>query len=264
MGQNISRRDILWQGLGLTALAAGFSGAAMTPAPAEEKEKRIDPIDLHAVFVMDTSGSVTSGERDIMAKGISDAIMSKDVQSRFKDHLYYAITFIFFADKAEYSKTFIIKSPADAQKMIDEVIWDPIKNEARATPSVGSGTHMKQGLLAAAKLFHIEEQELGINSDSRSVIVLADDPPDDKEEEIRALTLALGTQYRATVFGIPISAENATVANYFNKNIKTPPGLKYRDSMGFQVALRAGLSRPATKKEQVKPVVEFALSKMGF
>lgn len=260
MSDKLSRRGLL-AGAASAMLLSAFPASAK---PAGTSRPKIEPVDLHAVFLIDLSGSVDTDERKIMFKGLYDAFTSQEMLTgHFDKGAYYAISFIFYAQSAAYTKTYLVKNPADAVAMAREALWDTDKNEPVAVPIVGTSTHIVPALSKTAELFH-REAEMGITATQRAVIVLSDDSPDDGLEVIQNSTALLSMNYGATIHGIPVGGLGFAVADYFNQNIRTPAGLKYRAPDGFTQVLREGLSMPASTTDQVRPLVAAALNLSGF
>ncbi len=131
-------------------------------APQTETAKEITLIDKHAVFILDISKSVDALERENMMKGYALGLTSDEAMLHFDGSTSYALSVIFFAERASLPRTFFINNQEDVFKMVQEVFYDFEKDRNRGVPvnlgnttDIGSALQMTNNLFLNEKKFRL-------------------------------------------------------------------------------------------------------------
>lgn len=251
---------------GIALLSSFHSSSAM----AEDIPKEPLPVDLHTVFVMDVSGSVDQDELVLMMKGLHDAIVHPDtLKGYFDTDSTRAITFMYFADSAQNTKTYVVNNMASATEMAREALYDPQTGSLGQIPNVGDGTNIIPALEMVKKLFANEADVSNVSSQYKSVVVMGDDPSAESNAQIRALSTDLSKSHGATVSGIAIGQNYATF-NFYSQYIKTPKNIEYNSVEVYNgkkypslLPVREGLTFQADDYSKVMKVTVNALEVAG-
>lgn len=226
----------------------------------------VEHVDLHTIFVLDVSSSVSSKEKSVMMEGIHNALTSDEVGMHFSRGLKRAITFVYFADTADSTQTYIASNQREAIDVAEQVVWNPLLGRpAQNFDSVGKNTQMLSAFHLVSDIFGSEHLN-GVSSAAKTVVVMADDPSQGSNADIRAQSDALTTLYGASVFCAPITnaGYDAPVTNFFMEHVVTPSGALRYDQYGFAAAVKAGIVRPVREPSDAAKVVAAALNLNGY
>ncbi len=226
-------------------------------------------VDRHTILVIDVSGSIDQNERNLIMEGYGRALMSEEVQSQFRSGLDYALSIVFFADRAFHAETQIIRSPEQAAAFANRFFYDFNEGKPRgAIGGVGSGTNIASPLNIAHDLFRAE-QNYGFNALTRTVVIAGDGTSDvGSESDIAGKVQDLAQNLGATVFSIPIVtpqeagapfASPGSTRDYFARALTTPSGIKQQQHAGFSTPVLPGKSYPAAGFEGIGQAVAHAM-----
>lgn len=226
-------------------------------AQAEER-KDLSYVDMHAVFIVDWSGSMDELEKTLVLKGFSESLLCDESRKNFDSGLHYALSLIFYADKTTHVATHIVHNSREARDFVHRNLWDLEENKPRLPrEAIGSGTNTHFALEKAARLFG---EEQGFRSLAKTIIIGGDD------DSIAlagagANTIFLAQAYGATVYGLPVTISEQSPQNmrFFERYLATPPGLEHKDESGMKRPVKAGFARPASAPSDVNAVVGEAL-----
>lgn len=223
-------------------------------------------VDMHTVFLLDFSSSVTFEERSTMLSGIYSALLSGEAKVHFSRGLSRAFTVVYFADTAAATQTHIVNNHEEAMQMAKSLLWNPLLEiPAQDFAGVGSNTNMLAGLTQVADIFE-NERSYGVVSASKSVVAMADDPSQGDHAKIRSLSNMITAVYGATFFCGPVTQQGkkAAVTSFLTEQVQTPEGSIHVDSYGFASAVRPGRTRVVASSGDATKVVAEALNLMGY
>jgi hypothetical protein len=252
--------------LATSLFASAVSGIFMSAAAVTAQAEPVKPpvfVDMHAVFVLDVSGSMDAVERDIVAEGLYKGITSPEVLENFDDGLHYAFTLVLYGSIPARKVTTIVTNVEQAKAFIDEFIYDLDTGLARPLPSLGGGTDTTSALIEVGNIFSMEEA-LGFISGQKAVIVTGDD--DSFNPLVGIETLSLGTKYGATVYGLPIMTnvpEGSILGDHFRSHLTTPAGMTALE-MEFPIEVRPGVTHPVNAVANFPRVLVPALDMSRF
>ncbi len=246
---------------------------ATSNQPALPAGEELPYVDRHTVLVIDVSGSIDQNERNLMMEGYGRALMSEEVQSQFRTGLHYAMSIVFFADRAFHAETRVIRNPEEAAEFANRYFYDFTEGKPRGViGGVGSGTNITSPLNIVRDLFNAEPN-YGFRALTRTVVLAGDGTSDvGNEATIAGLVQQLAETRGATVFGIPIvtPAEAASpvpspgsLTDYFARALATPQGLTHLNEGQYPTPVLPGRSYPAAGFEGIGQAVAHAM-RMNF
>ncbi len=253
-----------------TAATIDFSSLSIAAKPSKE----ITYVDKHVVFVLDRSSSMTSKELSILRDSIVTAFNNDETMDlAFSSGKTNAITFVSFASLPHTSKTHIVRDAEEALSAVNNILFnndDPEKDSTFPSLNIGTTTEMNGAMKEVAWLFHDGETHRGIQSSSKAVIVIGDDPPQD-QTLTKATVQFLQNAYHASFFCIPIvDKENITMSDiafgtdFYMSNLRTPKGgLKIPNQYGGEDTVPEGLCLVTQNAETGSRVIAKAFAPVG-
>ena len=243
----------------LTLGQPNLNGTVLT----EETTPETEYIDRHVVFILDRSASMDDRELSTLHESIIQAFETEEVLFNFNSGNRYAMTFISFGAYAVTSPTYIVQNPADARIAVYQALMNDNGIGYREYPQISSTTLLGAALHEMGDLFAHGENALGIESLSRTAVIIGDERPSDYYS-INVLTYI--EQFHVSFNCMPIIPENyereniLPVVPFYQENIMTPDDTYfYTGAYGYTHEIEGGRCDAAGTAQHGIPVIAHAL-----
>lgn len=238
---SVSRRAFLKSGLAAAALTSNFALADIDPEKSPNKPE-FQYVDMHAILLIDVSSSMELNEISRSTNGLFMYLTSDEAKQDYAHGTAKAVTLIYFAGEMHVTKTQIISNVEDAKQLIEtylRVVEDKNIHERISLSNgilLADGTNVDGVLNMAGKVFD-REDEIGIQTERRIVLVVGDDVPAGQIENVRRESDRLTLQYGARVCAVSVHDGDTPAPDYHELvTVVDPETLKpklYKDQYGF-------------------------------
>lgn len=253
-----------------------FSSEAPRQIPSQVKSMLVSPDDIakakpervlvgtSLVFVIDVSGSIDEQEALQMTDGISGALRD-EVGIDYTE--CYALTAVYYAEKATTGKTHIVCGPKTMERFIAQEIR--VNTDIMNELIYGTSTYIEAGLREADMIFSLEREEMNIFAQHRRIVFVGDGPSKDGPV-LKSALISLAERFGVTSYAIPIDDLGGELTfdarKYYQSYLVTPKGLTYVDKEVFgdsTLKVRPGYFLPAPSFSEVRQSVILALQGTG-
>jgi len=198
---------------------AGFQVGGNTNGAAQADTHALRSVALHAVLLMDNSTSMKSAELMRARDGLFNYLLSDQALLDYSAGMPKAVTIGYFAEDQIISPTYLVSSPSDAQKVIDEFLirvgFERFSGDLAFNPgqTLKNGTNVVEAINATAEIF-AGEAALGIVSERREVVFLGDELFASQQMDARKASDRLTKEYGARLCPIAVHDSGTEAPRY--------------------------------------------------